>query len=396
MASSNGTRWHVACDRCDAAVWTGPDGARVVAWCEACQVPRTLDADRACPECDAPLAVEPRFVELWGGLQQLDAVLAAWRGDARALATLLPERPRFVTDLDPPAPRAGDPPALRALLEACAHGDYRSVLTDRSATDPRAHAARAIAFERLRDPAAAIAAWDAVLAHDEDARARLARGALHALAGHWDAADADLARAGASFPARWDRASLALHRAIVERDGFPDADTLAAARTEAGPASAYWSDPTVGRLVWSLVVERTLAGRPAPLAVSEPDTHARVRAAEATFEHATFWDRAMQVVGWWRLGAAREVARLAAPLADAQAAEVLAEPALRGVALAEVAAILRAVRSAGADGDPAAAQRLLAPAVARADLQRFRIPCRHCGMGTVGVDGVEEPESPAV
>ena len=61
----------------------------------------------------------------------------------------------------------------------------------------------------------------------------------------------------------------------------------------------------------------TLGSRTAPLASPEPATHARVRQAEATFEHATFWDRAMQVVGWWRLGASVEVARLAGPLADA-------------------------------------------------------------------------------
>lgn len=392
MASSNRTRWRIACDHCDAAVWTGPEGERVVAWCEACQVAHPWAASGRCPDCAGALVVEPRFIEIWGGLQQLDAVLAAWQGDARPLATLLPERPRFVTDLDPPPIHAGDPAALVALLEACAAGDYLAVSAAPPIDTPRAHAARAIAHERRHEPQAAIASWDAVLAHGEDARARLARGALHALAGHWDAAQDDLARAGERFEARWDRASLELHRAIVEREGFPAPEVLAAVREQVGPASAYWSDPTVGRLIWSLVIEGTLGTRPAPLPTPEPATHGRVRQAEAMFEHATFWDRAMQVVGWWRLGAAAEVARLAGPLAQAQASEVLAEPALAGPALGELAATLRAVQAAGEVGDPSAARRVLAPAVARADLQRFRIPCRHCGMGSVGVDGVEEPD----
>ena len=82
MASSNGTRWRIACDRCDAAVWTGPEGDRVVAWCEACQVAHVREASGRCPVCAGALVVEPRFVELWGGLQQLDAVLAAYLGSS--------------------------------------------------------------------------------------------------------------------------------------------------------------------------------------------------------------------------------------------------------------------------------------------------------------------------
>ncbi|MEY4374626.1 MAG: hypothetical protein RL760_793 [Candidatus Eisenbacteria bacterium] len=392
MASSNGTRWRIACDHCDAAAWTGADPAGARAWCEACQTGQPLTADARCPDCSATLPAEPRFLELWGGLQQLDAVLMAWAGDARPLATLLPERPRFVTDLDPPARQEGDAPELVAILEACAHGDLRAVLAAPSLAHPRAHAARAIALERRHEREAAVAEWDAVIAASDDARARLARGALHALAGRWSAAEVDLAHAGDSFAARWDRASLVMHRAIVERDAFPSEAELAAARAETGPASSYWSDPTVGRLVWSLVIERTLAGRAAPLGASEPHTHARVRRAEATFEHATFWDRAMQVVGWWRLGAASEVARTAVPLAETPAAEVLAEPALAGPALGDVAAALHAVRAALAAGDVSSARRELAPAMARPDLPRFRIPCRHCGQGTVGVDAVEEPD----
>ena len=109
MASSNRTRWRLACDHCETAVWVGPTPAGRDVWCEACQVVQSLASDAAdgtpCARCGVPLPSSPRFLEVWGGLQQLDAVLAAWAGDARALATLLPERPRFLTDLDPPASR---------------------------------------------------------------------------------------------------------------------------------------------------------------------------------------------------------------------------------------------------------------------------------------------------
>jgi len=35
-------------------------------------------------------------------MQNLAAVLSAWSGDPAPLAALLPDRPRFLTDLDPP------------------------------------------------------------------------------------------------------------------------------------------------------------------------------------------------------------------------------------------------------------------------------------------------------
>ena len=126
-------------------------------------------------------------------LQQLDAVLAAWEGDPTPLATLLPERPVFVTDLNPPSALADDPHPLREQLAALARGDWQAVLAAR-ADGPRAEVARAIAHERTGDPVAAVAAWDRVLAAGEDERARLARGSLLARAGRRDEARADLAR----------------------------------------------------------------------------------------------------------------------------------------------------------------------------------------------------------
>ena len=406
MASSNATRWRLRCDACEAAAWVGPgEQGGYDAWCESCQTAQPLAASPTlgtrCARCSAPLAASPRFVELWGELQHLDAVLGAWAGDFGPLATLLPERPRFVTDLTPPAPVPSDPPARVAMLAAVAHGDWRGTLAAPPDDDPRAHAARAIAHERAGDVAQALAAWAAVLAAGEDARARLARGSLLARAGRYVAASGDLELAGSSFEARWDRAALLVHEGIAANDGLPDAGQLARARAEAGPASDYWSDPSIGRLLWSLLVERELA----PADVRElaragarrresrtlPDaTRAALRAAESEFEHDTFWDRAMVLVGWARLGLADEAARIAAPLARRQSAALLDEPALSGKPLAEVTLALAAARSAMDMGDPVEARHDIADAFARDDLRRFRIPCAACGRGSIGIDETAE------
>ena len=76
----------------------------------------------------------PRFVELWGELQHLDAVLGAWAGDPQPLATLLPERPRFVTDLADPE--------LRRLVEDMVETmiDANGAPTDASSTTNRPRA----------------------------------------------------------------------------------------------------------------------------------------------------------------------------------------------------------------------------------------------------------------
>src|SRR5262249_39930997 len=149
--------------------------------------------------------------------------------------------------------------------------------------DPRLRAARAIAHERLGERAAAIADWDAVLAAGEDARARLARGALQASAGRLAEAGADLERAGDSAAARWDRAAWQVREAVRSGAGAPEPARLARARAEAGEASSYWSDPTVGRLLWTLLVERAIAARAA--GASADGARALLRQAESEFEH---------------------------------------------------------------------------------------------------------------
>lgn len=397
MASSNGTRWRLACDVCEASAWVGPgEHGAYDAWCESCQTAHRLDAAPTagthCVRCGAPLASAPRFVELWGELQHLDAVLGAWAGDVTPLATLLPERPRFVTDLDPPRAQAGDSAARAATLEAVARGDWRGALAAPTDDDPRTHAARAIAHERLGESDKAIAEWDAVLAQGEDLRARLARGALHALAGRHLSARQDLERAGEGVEARWDRAALLLHEGVVASAGLPDAGLLARARAEAGRASDYWSDPTIGRLLWSLLVERELAraqDSAQPLAAAARDA---LRAAESEFEHETFWDRAMILLGWARLGEQAEAARVGAPLARRQSAMLLDEPALSGQPLVDVTRAVAAARTAMDMGDPVEARHDIAEAFAREDLRRFRIPCAACGRGAIGIEETSDRE----
>ena len=332
-------------------------------------------------------------------LQQLDAVLAAWDGEAGPLAALLPERPIFLTDLDPPGVWADDPATLREQLAALARGDWRAVLdaphngADAAASagafraGARAEAARAIAHERAGHAEAAIASWDRVLAAGEDERARLARGSLLARAGRRDAARGDFARAGDSFAARWDRAALIVLAAAEGADA-PDGALLARARAEAGEPSAFWSDPTVGRLLWSRLVERTLAAD-GPRPPSEAD-RARLRSAERALEHDTFWDRALLLVGWARVGAMEEAARVAGPLARATAGALKAEPALAGPALEAVATAVEAAIEAIDALEPARGRRALAGALEREDLRRFRLPCARCGRGSIGVDEVRE------
>jgi len=321
-------------------------------------------------------------------LQQLDAVLAAWGGNSVPLATLLPERPVFLTDLTPPDAYADDPAALRTQLAALARGDWRAVLAAPEELTGGADArslsdvARAIAHERLGDMAAAIAAWDRVLAAGEDERARLARGTLFARARRNVEAREDLMLAGVSFAARWSRAAMLVNDATKDPAATPDAGLLARARAEAGEASAFWSDPTVGRLVWSRLIEFASFAT-----VSE---RSRLRAAERELEHDTFWDRALLLVGWVRVGAPEEAARVATPLARDEARALVAEPALTGGPLRDVAeAVARTIAAIDA-GEPQQGRDAIAGALAREDLRRFRLPCARCGRGSIGVDEVRE------
>jgi len=390
VASSSGARWRLACDACEAVAWVGASASGHDVWCESCQTSATLPASptgQRCERCGATFTAAPRFVELWGELQHLDAVLGAWAGDIEPLASILPERPRYLTDLGPPESAPGDAPERLAVLAAVHRGEWHAVLAAAEDADPRALAARAIAHERLGERDAAIADWDRVLEAGEDARARLARGALLARAGRLDEAERDFARAGDSFESRWDRAALTLERAVAEGEGLPDEGTLLRARSEAGEPSAYWSDPTVGRLLWTLLVERALARQDAG---AEPASLEMLREAESEFEHATFWDRAMQLAGWAKLGALEDVARVAAPLAREQSAALLDEPALTGRPLTGVTQAVAAARSAMDMGDPVEARHDIHDAFARDDLRRFRIPCATCGIGTIGIEETAE------
>lgn len=275
-----------------------------------------------CAACGQPL---PRFPELWGQLQQLDAVLHAWDGDAQPLAMLLPERPRFVGSL---------------------------TLPDSSEGDKGAPAHAALAHER--------------------------RG---------DAADADMELAGDTAAACWNRASLAVHREIARTPGLPGKSAIAAARALAGAPSPFWTDQTIGRLVWSLVSERVLARR--EVGEMMDFDLSQLREAEDLFEFATFWDRAMVLVTYSRLELTGDTGRVALPLAREVAAALLAEPPMRGAALAEFAAAVTAAYDAASQRLPRPAWRALYLWMRDERLKQGRMPCAGCGKGTFGVERSE-------
>jgi len=383
-------RWHVACDSCGASAWigSGPEGRN--GWCEACQRATTLAAGERSTLCDtcgrALTTAEPRMLEIFGELQNLAAVLSAWQGDAAPLTTLLPERPRFLSDRTPPASADGDPEWLREGLEALARGDFGAAAArlDREAppgAEPRRARARAIALERRGDAAGAERALDSIRGAGETRELLLERGALRARRGDFARARADFERAGEGYEARWNRAALEIHEALGVT-GPPDAARLAAARRALGEPSSAWSDHTVGRLLWTLLIERAQRGGALDLAT--------LRRAEGEFEFATFWDRAAMISGFARLGARDDAARVARPLALECAGALADQPAIAGTP--EFAAALSGARAAIQVGAPDAALGALAPLIAREDLTRYRIPCRACGRGTVGVDEfVEDP-----
>ena len=391
MASTD-ERVHLACDGCEAAAWIGPapGGAGRDAWCEACQTGARVapgETAPACVTCGAPLATAmPRFVELFAGLQRLDGALRAWDSDPEALARQLPVRPRFVSDLTPPADRAGDPAPLAALLAAVRAGRWTDALGQAGLDgDPRAHGALAIAHERRGDAAAAAREWALALAAGEWEQARLARGSLLARVADWKGAAAEFAHAGDSPAARWNRASLEVHRALAKTPGRPDAHAIASARATAGDAPEYWSEPTVGRLAWDLLAERTLARREAG-EFTDFDLQV-LREAEDLFEHATFWDRAMILVTYSRLELTGDVGRIAMPIAREQASALLDEPAMKGAPLAPFAEAVKAAYDAAANRQPRVAWRALYLWMRDERLQRYRLPCAACRRGSVGVEG---------
>ena len=393
MASTD-VRVHLACDGCEAAAWIGrsPDGAGLDAWCEACQIGVHVAADAPTPRCvtcGGPLATAmPRFVETWGMLQRLDGALRAWDGDPEPLARQLPVRPRFVSDLTPPADHAGDPEGLVALLADVRAGRWTEALARTGLDgDPRAHGALAIAHERRGDSSAAAKQWAVALAAGEWEQARLSRGSLLARGADYKNAAADFALAGDSPAARWNRASLEVHRALAKTPGRPDAHAMAAARATAGEAPEFWSEPTVGRLAWDLLADRTLARREAG---DFTDFDLQVlREAEDLFEHASFWDRAMILVTYSRLELTGDVGRIAMPVAREQASGLLAEPALKGAPLAPFAAAVTAAYDAAVRREPRAGWRALYLWMRDERLQRYRVPCAACQRGSVGVEGFE-------
>ncbi len=284
------TRWRVACDTCEVVFESGPgpDGA-VAAWCEACQA-QAADGATACAACGDPLTRgAPGFLSIYGLVQDLSAVIEAWNGAPDGLARLLPERPRWLTDLTPPDPITAPDAPTRSVLERLAAGAFTEVaaklapLGDAAESPALVWTARAIARERRHDPEGAEHDWSRVLAAGEDARARLARGALRARRRDWKGARVDLQQAGDRFEARWDRAALALAEPVdVAPGAMPSAEIIGAARAEAGVPSDYWSDHTVGRLLWSLVLERALAREGGPTAADED----ALRTAAGEFELA--------------------------------------------------------------------------------------------------------------
>ncbi|HEV2106546.1 MAG TPA: hypothetical protein VGU27_12535, partial [Candidatus Eisenbacteria bacterium] len=75
----------MACDACGAGAWVGPRADGFDAWCERCQSPAALaqapSGDERCPHCRERRHAGLRFPALWGALQDLEGVVAAWAGD---------------------------------------------------------------------------------------------------------------------------------------------------------------------------------------------------------------------------------------------------------------------------------------------------------------------------
>ena len=374
----------------------GRDAGGAGAWCEACQLGWRLAPGEAtrCPNCGGEPSIDrPRFIEALNELQNLDAVLTAWSGDPAPIAALLPERPRWITDLTPPEARPSDLAELSEAIVALRSGAWSralEILLDagpKLSSEARAWEARAIAEERLGRLAEAEASWSRRLERSEDPRARLMRGTLRARRGDLEAAHEDLAHAGTGREARWNRAALRISESVAITPGLPLSETIAAARAEAGPASEYWSDHTVGRLLWSLLVERAL-WRARRDASTCPDARV-LRAAESELEHDTFWDRALLLHGYAALGLASEAAAIAAPLARQRVESLASEPWLGARGAEPIRAGVEMARTAILAGDPPRAHAAVTPLLGRADLRSYGVPCAHCGRGTMRAEPAE-------
>jgi hypothetical protein len=388
---SSNPRWRLRCSACGAGGVIGPNDG----WCEACQLGVAGAEPALCPRCGGPLSREaPRFIEAFGAIQELASVVEAWRGNPTPLRALLPERPRFLSDLTPPAVRGGDTELALAALASLSDGSFRQARPraeawcDAAPDEPRAWTARAIAAERLGDTAEAERAWGDRLARGEDPRARLARGALRARRGATDEAREDFDHAGEGPEARWNRAALDLIEAVAVTPGLPAPERIAAAREASGWTSDYWSDPSIGRLLWSLLVERAEARRRAG---SSECPDARVlRAAESELEHDTFWDRAMVIAGYCLLGMKAETAAAAGPLAGEHVEALSAAPFLRARGAAALRDEIESARAAIAAHEPGLAARALARLLARDDLRQYAVPCEACGRGSLRAEAIED------
>jgi len=287
-------RWRVKCDTCRAGGWIGRRPALPApildAWCEGCQRTHFLSEPAppspTCSHCAGPLTLaEPRFEELLGDAGSLAAVLHAWCGEPGPLGELLPDRPRFMDELDPSA-------------------------------------------------------------------------------------------------ARWNQAAALLIEGVATAKGMPDAALLRRARVEAGEPSPYRSDQTVGRLVWALLVERVQGTGSAPTAADA----GALRSAEQEFEFRTFWDRALVVQGYSRLGMRAQAGDAAAALAEELLGRLAAEPYARGPAGAWLSEALAVTVAAVREHRPGDALSTIRTLMNRPDVSRCRVPCLACGSGSLGVE----------
>jgi tetratricopeptide (TPR) repeat protein len=403
------TRWRIACDTCDASAWIGPADDGLALWCEGCQQAVSLaDESRPvthCARCGQPLTTgAPRFEELYGRLQEIAAVVAAWDGDPEPLGRLLPERPRLITDRTPPEPSATDAAPVRDALAALIEGRWglaRERLEpllapgEPTARDSRLWRAVAIAAERLGDRATAEAAWNRVLETlAADAPARLGRGALRAARGDYAGARDDFAHAGEGYEACWDRAAVLVLEAIAREPGLPPPTTVAVARAEAPTPTGDWIEPSIGRLLFATLFERALARVAA--GGSREAEGALLAAAERELEFDTYWDRALVVHAYARLGLAARAAGAAREPVARWLVALGAEPAIAGPAGATLAVPLATAIAAVEAGDAHAARVALDALCAREDLRRYRVPCARCGRGTIGVESFDETETAEV
>ncbi len=191
---------------------------------------------------------------------------------------------------------------------------------------------------------------------------------------------------GDHMEARWNRAATLLIRAVASSQGMPDAATIRAARAEAGEPSPYRSDHTVGRLLWTLLIERAITANRVPTVADG----LVLRSAEQELEFRTFWDRALVVQGYAVLGMKAQAGDAAAALAEELLGRLAAEPFARGPAGAWLSAALAVVVAGVRERRPGDALAAVRTLMERPDVSRYRVPCNACGHGSLGVESLED------